>query len=104
MRLIRPTLRGTLVKRYKRFFADVRIDSGEVLTVHCANTGPMTSCSTPDSPVIISDSESVTRKLRYTWELIQVADTWVGVNTGTPNAAVHHFIGAGRLPELAGYD
>jgi sugar fermentation stimulation protein A len=104
MRMSRPTLPATLLGRYKRFLADVRLASGEVITVHCPNSGAMTGCDGPGSPVIISDSQSASRKLRYTWELVDVGDTWVGVNTGTPNAAVHYFIGAGRFPELTGYD
>ena len=70
-----PTLYpGILLKRYKRFFADVQLDSGEVVTAHCANTGPMTGVSTIGSAVQISKSDNPQRKLAYTLELIQVND------------------------------
>jgi sugar fermentation stimulation protein A len=79
---------GTWLKRYKRFFVDVKLSSGEVVTAHCPNTGPMTGVSTPGSAVYLSHSDNPKRKLQYTLELIQVQDngpTWVGVNTGLPN-------------------
>jgi sugar fermentation stimulation protein A len=63
----------------------------------------MTSCAKPGSTVIISDSENPKRKLRYTWELIKMGRTWVGVNTSTPNAAVADWIAKGKIPELTGY-
>lgn len=88
-----PTLYpGTLLKRYKRFFADVELLSGEVVTAHCPNTGPMTCISTPGSLVQLSQTDKADRKLRYTWEMIQLGEgegaTWVGVNTAMPNRIV----------------
>lgn len=87
-----PTLYpGILLKRYKRFFADIELASGEVITAHCPNTGPMTGVSTPGSLVQVSLSNNPKRKLAYTWELIQVCDsepTWVGINTSLPNYVV----------------
>jgi sugar fermentation stimulation protein A len=83
-----PLLAGTLVKRYKRFLADIKLESGEVITAHCPNTGPMTGICTPGSVVYVSKSDNPKRKLAYTWEMIQVKDTqptWVGVNTAMPN-------------------
>ena len=103
MKLGRPLAKGTLVKRYKRFLADIELEDGEVITAHCANSGAMTSCAEPGRPVLISDSENPKRKLRFTWEQIKMGRTWVGVNTGTPNAAVAHWIAAGKIPELEGY-
>ena len=83
-----PTLYpGTLVKRYKRFFADVKLDSGEIVTAHCPNTGPMKGVYIPGNPVQLSKTDNPKRKLAYTWEMIQLQDnepTWVGVNTGLP--------------------
>lgn len=86
-----PLYSGILLKRYKRFFADVELATGEVVTAHCPNTGPMTGISTPGSPVQLSYSDTPTRKLPYTWEMIQVSDndpTWVGVNTALPNRII----------------
>ncbi len=104
MQLTRPHLQGTLLRRYKRFLADVALEDGTEITVHCANSGAMTSCKEPGRPVIISDSQNPKRKLRYTWEMIEMEDGWVGVNTANPNTAVTHFVEAEQIPELAGYD
>ncbi len=86
-----PLETGILLKRYKRFFADIELTSGEIITAHCPNTGPMTGVSTPGSLVKVSRHDNPKRKLPYTWELIQVHDnepTWVGVNTGLPNRVI----------------
>jgi len=63
----------------------------------------MTTCKEPGRPIIISDSENPKRKLRYSWEMIQIDQTWIGVNTATPNTAVAQFISDGQFPELQGY-
>ncbi len=94
---------ATLVRRYKRFLADVELADGTVLTVHCPNPGRMTSCSEPGRPVRISDSGNPKRKLRHTLEMIRMGRTWVGVHTARPNSAVAAFLRAGRIPELSGY-
>jgi sugar fermentation stimulation protein A len=102
-----PLLRGTLVKRYKRFFADIELESGELITAHCPNTGPMTSISTVGSPVQVSCSTNPKRKLAYTWELIEVYDnapTWVGVNTVMPNQVTKLLLTQRLLPSLQIYD
>lgn len=100
-----PTLAtGILLKRYKRFFADIQLTSGEVITAHCPNTGPMTSVSTPGSLVQVSRSDNLKRKLPYTWEMIQVNDdnpTWVGVNTAMPNRIVKLALEQRIISELA---
>jgi sugar fermentation stimulation protein A len=109
-----PLYAGTLLKRYKRFFADIELESGEVITAHCPNTGPMTGISTIGSPVQVSRSDNPTRKLPYTWEMIAVADprdtgdtdpplTWVGVNTGLPNRIVKLALEERLFPELGFY-
>ncbi|MBW4553084.1 MAG: DNA/RNA nuclease SfsA [Aphanocapsa sp. GSE-SYN-MK-11-07L] len=96
-----PLLAGRLLKRYKRFFADIELSTGEVITAHCPNTGPMTCISTPGSPVQVSRSSNPNRKLPYTWEMIEVYEnrpTWVGVNTGLPNQIVKLALAARLLP------
>jgi len=101
-----PLLAGKLVKRYKRFFADVELVSGEVVTAHCPNTGPMTGVSTLGSPVYVSESNSPTRKLRYTLEMIEVYDnqpTWVGVNTNLPNRVIQLALVNKLIPKLGDY-
>lgn len=99
-----PLEAGILLKRYKRFFADIELTSGEIITAHCPNTGPMTGVSTPGSLVQVSRSDNPKRKLAYTWEMIQVNDnepTWVGVNTGLPNRVVKLALEKVIIPELA---
>lgn len=101
-----PLIAGRLVKRYKRFFADIVLDSGEEITAHCPNTGPMTGVYLPGNRVWVSRSESKTRKLPYTWELIEVEDTvptWAGVNTALPNRVIKSALEAKLFPELGDY-
>ena len=99
-----PLIPGILLKRYKRFFADIELASGEIITAHCPNTGPMTGVCTPGSPVQVSKSDNPKRKLSYTWEMIQVNDTqptWVGINTGLPNRVIKLALEKRLFPELA---
>lgn len=103
MQFDKPMLAGTLLKRYKRFLADIELEDGRVITAHCANSGAMTSCAEPGQPVLVSDSQNPKRKLKYTWEMIRMNRTWVGVNTARPNAVVAHYISQGKIPELLGY-
>ncbi len=99
-----PTLiKGTLIKRYKRFLADIKLDSGEVITAHCANSGSMKDCSLPGQPVYVSHHDNPKRKLKYTWELIEMPDSLVGVNTFWPNKLVSQAITSGAVEELRGY-
>ncbi|MEM6251382.1 MAG: DNA/RNA nuclease SfsA [Cyanobacteria bacterium P01_D01_bin.156] len=86
-----PLLEGTLIKRYKRFMADIELASGETVTAHCPNTGPMTGVCHVGGRVMVSQSDNPKRKLAYTWELAEVNDnepTWVGVNTALPNRVI----------------
>lgn len=96
-------VRGILVKRYKRFLADVILDEGEMVTAHCPNTGSMSGCSTPGQPVYLSVHDNPKRKLKYTWELIEMPTSLVGVNTLIPNRLVSMAAAGGLIPELAGY-
>lgn len=92
---------GTLVKRYKRFLADVVLDDGTLVTAHTANTGAMLGCSEAGRRVWLSDHEGRgKRKYRYTWEMIEMPDAVVGVNTGVPNRLVRAAAGAGAIPEF----
>lgn len=99
-----PLRQATLVKRYKRFLADVITPDGTELTLHCANTGAMTGCATPGDKVWYSTSESKTRKYPHSWELTQTQQGhWICVNTLRANMLVKEALQAERLPELAGY-
>ena len=99
-----PLVRGTLIKRYKRFLADVELKDGTVVTAHCPNTGSMSGCSEPGRPVYLSSHDNPKRKLKYTWELIDMPSSLVGVNTLVPNRLVIESVKAGMVPELAGYE
>lgn len=103
--LILPDLiPGKLIKRYKRFLADVELDSGEKVTAHCPNTGTMRACSEPGRKVYLSSHDNPKRKYKHTWEIIEMTSSLVGVNTLLPNRLVYHSIKAGRLKEFAEYE
>jgi len=101
-------LTGTLIKRYKRFLADVRLDSGEIVTAHCANPGSMMGLKNPGAHVWLSISDNPKRKLKYSWELLEVdlghGPHLVGINTGYPNSIVADAIAENRISELDGYE
>lgn len=93
-----PLLPARLIRRYKRFLADVRLEDGEVLTVHVANSGSMKTCLGEDWPVMLSDSRNPKRKLRYSLEMLHDGQGWIGVNTALPNALVEEAILSGTVP------
>ncbi len=102
-----PLISGHLIQRYKRFLADVRLESGETITATCPNTGSMMGLTAPGSRVWLSTSDSPARKYRHTWELIETGigqgPQMVGINTNHPNALVTEAINAGKIAELKGY-
>ncbi|MBU0992156.1 MAG: DNA/RNA nuclease SfsA [Proteobacteria bacterium] len=99
-----PLFSGTLVKRYKRFLADILLDNGDAVTAHCPNSGSMKSCSLPGQKVYASFHDNPKRKLKYTWELIEMPTSLVGVNTNIPNRLVKTAIENSKIKQLKGYD
>lgn len=97
-------IKGKLIRRYKRFLADVEMETGEVITVHCPNSGSMKGCAIEGAPVWLSVSDNPKRKYPHTWELVQAPQTLIGVNTLVPNRLVKFSIENGLVPELKGYD
>jgi len=104
LKINRPLVRGRFLRRYKRFFADIELDSGDVLTVHCPNSGSMKGCAIEGAWAWISDSENPKRKLRYTLEIIEHKDEKICVNTQRPNGLVEEAIMSGVIQELNGYE
>lgn len=99
-----PLVTGRLVRRYKRFLADVELDNGEVVVAHTANTGAMTGCSQPGSRVWLSKSDNPRRKCKYTWELVETREgVVVGINTLHANVLVEEAIKSGQFPFFNGY-
>lgn len=107
MKFAAPLVTGTLIQRYKRFLADVRLDDGSTITATCPNTGTMMGLTQPGSKVWLSTNDSPTRKYRHTWEMIEadggMGATLVGINTNHPNTLVFEALEAQRVPELKGY-
>ncbi len=104
MQFTSPLISGTLIRRYKRFLADVTLATGELITAACPNTGAMLGLNEPGSTVWLSRSASLTRKYPHTWELIEIPGLGlIGVNTNSPNRITAEAISAGLLPGLAGY-
>jgi len=99
-----PLIKGVLIQRYKRFLADIELETGEKVTVHCPNSGSMKGCAIPGSRVWLSESDNPKRKYKYTWELIKVPETMIGINTQVPNKLVKQSIENGLIQELSGYD
>lgn len=97
-------IHGTLIKRYKRFLADIQLEEGSVITVYCPNTGSMKSCSAPFSKVGISLSENPDRKYPHTLEMVESDGTWIGVNTGLTNHIVAEAIENNEIAELSNID
>ena len=104
MKLPTPLIEGRLIKRYKRFLADVRLSDGTEVTAHCPNTGSMLGCQPDNARVVLSASDNPKRKLKYTWELVEASpDIWACINTARPNGQAKEAIEAGVVSELSGY-
>ncbi len=103
MKFDTPPVHGRLIKRYKRFLADVLLDNGEVVTAHCTNSGSMKTCIEEGAPVYLSPVNDPKRKTKFTWEMIYINNGWVGINTSVPNPLVFEAIKNNEIEELKGY-
>ena len=104
MRFAEPLIRARLLRRYKRFLADVELESGETVTAHCANPGSMMGLSEPGIEVWLAPVRNPKAKLPYRWEMARIDGHLVGINTGHPNRIVAEAVAESRIPELAFYD
>jgi len=103
MKFEQKLIPGKLVRRYKRFLADVRLENGRIVTAHCPNSGSMKTCNQPGWPVLLSESRNPKRKLQYTWELVHNGRCWIGVNTHLANKLAVEAIRSDRISTLQGY-
>lgn len=103
MKFEKELIHGTLIKRYKRFLADIELDTGEVVVAHCTNSGSMKSCLENGAEVYLTPVDDPKRKTKFTWEMIKINGDWVGINTGNPNKLAFEAISAGQIPGLEEY-
>jgi sugar fermentation stimulation protein A len=104
VRFLSPLVRGFLVRRSQRFLAEVRLENDRLVTAHCPNSGSMQGCNVPGREVMLSPTDNPKRKTRYTWELIHLPSTWVGVNTLSANRLVAEAASGKLIPELGPFD
>jgi len=100
MRFKHPLQPAVLVRRYKRFLADVRLPDGRIITVHCPNSGSMRGCSTPGMPAMLSRSDNRRRKYPHTLEMVNNGDVWIGINTSLTNRLVKKALLDGVIREI----
>ena len=100
----KPLVQGKLIKRYKRFLADIELENASIITAHCTNSGSMMSCIEEGAPVMLTHHNDPKRKTQYTWEMIYINSGWVGINTSVPNLLAFEAIRDNRIEKLVGYD
>ncbi|MFO8021511.1 MAG: DNA/RNA nuclease SfsA [Perlabentimonas sp.] len=98
-----PLVQGYLIKRYKRFLTDIKLTNNETVTAHCTNSGSMKSCIEVDAEVYLSPVNDPKRKTKFTWEMIKINGSWVGINTSMPNMLAFEYIMNNVIPGLKGY-
>jgi sugar fermentation stimulation protein A len=103
MKFKQPLIHGTFIKRYMRFLVDVKLDSGEIVTAHCTNSGSLKSCLEAGAEVYLSPVNDPNRKTKFTWEMIKIGGNWAGINTSNPNTLALEWIRENKIPGLEGY-
>ncbi|KJF42216.1 DNA/RNA nuclease SfsA [Draconibacterium sediminis] len=103
MKFEKELVHGKLIKRYKRFLADIELDTGEIVVAHCTNSGSMKSCLENGAEVYLTPVDDPKRKTKFTWEMIKINGDWVGINTGNPNKLAYEALLNGEIPGLDGY-
>ena len=103
MKFPSPLLKGTLVKRYRRSLADIKLESGEIVTAHVFSLGPMFGCCEPGRPVLLSNSADPGRRHPLTWEMIDLRGFWVGVNPNVTRKVIQEAIASGEIESLRNY-
>ncbi len=103
MKFTQKLVHGKLIKRYKRFLADVELDDGTVVTAHCTNSGTMKTCLETGAPVYLTPVDDPKRKTKFTWEMIFMNGGWIGINTSVPNLLAFEAIRDGKIEKLSGY-
>lgn len=104
MKFDKPLTHGRLIKRYKRFLADVTLDNGQIVTAHCTNSGSMKSCLEEGAEVYMTPVDDPKRKTKFTWEMIKINGDWVGINTNIPNQLAFEAVKNGELVKLSDYN
>ncbi len=103
MKFDTPLIKGYLIKRYKRFLADIKLDDGSIVVAHCTNSGSMKSCIEEGAEVYLSPAKDPNRKTKYTWEMILINNNWVGINTMHPNLIVYEAVKSNEIARLTPY-
>ncbi len=103
MIFVEKLIHGRLIKRYKRFLADIILDNGEIVTAHCTNSGSMKSCLEHNAEVYLSPVNDPKRKTKFTWEMIKINNDWIGINTGNPNKLAFEAVVNNEIEKLKGY-
>jgi len=98
-----PLVKGYFIRRYKRFLTDIKLTNNEIVTAHCTNSGSMKSCMEEDAEVYLSPVNDPKRKTKFTWEMIKINGSWVGINTSAPNMLAFEYIKNSIIQGLEGY-
>lgn len=104
MKLKQPIQKGKILKRYKRFLADIQLDSGEIVVAHVPNTGSMKTCWEPNWDCIVTHHDNPKRKLKYTLEMTHNKTSWIGVNTSSTNRIAKEALESGIIKELSDFE